>query len=152
MTMPAPPPRFLAILWTLAAVLLAAGWLSTRGEPAAASAQDTLPLADSIAARGAGAVDTAPAIAPATPAASRAGARVAQARADLDTPLMERLIFDPRDRRHGASGVANVGQPPGVPVARRALGLGLQLVFALFVLRTAPGERSSRSSTTASSS
>src|SRR5688572_32477783 len=53
MTMPAPPPRFLAILWALAAVLLVTGWLSTRGEPAPASAQDTIPPADSIAAPGA---------------------------------------------------------------------------------------------------
>ena len=150
--MPAPPPRFLTILWTLAAVLLAAGWLSTRGEPAAASAQDTIPLADSIAARGAVAVDTVPAIAPATPAASRAGARVAQARADLDTPLTERLIS-----------ILGIGVMVLLAwlmsVNRRAFptrivlwGTALQLVFALIILRTAPGEQFFASSTTPSSS
>jgi CNT family concentrative nucleoside transporter len=140
MTTPAPPPRFLAVLWTLAAVLLAAGWLSTRGEPAAASAQDTIPSADSIA-RGTAAVDTAPAIAPAVPAASQAGARVAQARTDLDTPMTERLI--------SILGIGVMVLLAWVmSVDRRAFptrivlwGTALQLVFALIILRTAPGEQ-----------
>ena len=40
--MPSPPPRFLAVLWTLAAVLLFTGWLTTRGEPTAAFDDESL--------------------------------------------------------------------------------------------------------------
>jgi CNT family concentrative nucleoside transporter len=142
MTMPSPPPRFLAVLWTLAAALLVTGWLVTRGEPVAASAQDTIPPADSVVSRApAVQADTAPAIAPPTPAASDAGARVAQARSDLHTPLHERLI--------SILGIGVMVLLAWLMSVRRDAfpwrivlwGTGLQLVFALIILRTAPGEQ-----------
>ena len=129
------PPRLLVTLWALAAVLLAAGVWSAR---AGAASQDTLtaPAAviqvDSVA----GVADTAP-----LPQASEAGARAAQARADLDTPLHERL-----------TSILGIGvmvllawllsvNRSAFPVRIVAWGIGLQLVFALLILRTAPGEQ-----------
>jgi CNT family concentrative nucleoside transporter len=143
MTMPALPPRFLAVLWTLAAVLLVAGIWSSRAGPAGATAQVPT-IADTASAQPdtvAGQPITPPLTAPAVPQASDAGARAAQARADLDTPFHERLLS-----------IFGIGFMVFVAwllsINRHAFpwrivlwGTALQLVFALLILRTAPGEQ-----------
>ncbi|HJR52425.1 MAG TPA: NupC/NupG family nucleoside CNT transporter [Gemmatimonadota bacterium] len=136
--MPAPPPRYLAVLWTLAGVLLVSGWMATRGEPAAAAAQDTVPPADSVAAPAMLQADTAGQTS--ISQAAQAGARVAEAREALATPLHERLI--------SVLGIAVMVllawlmsvDRSRFPWAIVLWGTGLQLVFALIILRTAPGE------------
>jgi CNT family concentrative nucleoside transporter len=135
------PPRLLVTLWTLAAALLVAGvWSSRAGaEGAQAGApQDTLAAPaftqpESLA----GIADTAAPL----PRASDAGARAAQARADLETPLHERLIS-----------ILGIGvmvllawlmsvDRSAFPWRIVLWGTGLQLVFALIILRTTPGEQ-----------
>jgi len=132
------PPRLIVALWALAVALLVAGVWASRAGPRGASAQDTVAMQpDSIAAQ----ADTAATIAPAVPQASEAGARLAQARADLDTPLHERLI--------SFLGIGVMVLLAWLmSVNRRAFpfrvvlwGTGLQLVFALIILRTTPGEQ-----------
>jgi CNT family concentrative nucleoside transporter len=135
------PPRLLVTFWALAAALLVAGvWSSRAGAEGsqATAPQDTLarPAAsqpDSVA----GVVDSAARV----PQASDAGARAAQAREDLETPLFERLIS-----------ILGIGVMIALAwtmsVDRSAFpwrivlwGTGLQLVFALIILRTTPGEQ-----------
>ncbi len=135
------PPRLLVTLWALAAALLAAGvWSSGAGAEGtqAGAPQDTLAAPaftqpESIA----GVADSAARL----PPASEAGARAAQARADLDTPLHERLIS-----------ILGIGvmvllawlmsiDRSAFPWRIVLWGTGLQLVFALIILRTTPGEQ-----------
>jgi CNT family concentrative nucleoside transporter len=131
MTMPAPPPRLLAALWTFAAVLLVAGILSARAAPREATAQAA------VAAQ----ADTQPDSVPALPQASEAGARAAQARADLETPFHERLIS-----MLGIGVMVLLAWLMSVdrgafPWRIVLWGTALQLVFALIILRTTPGEQ-----------
>ena len=128
------PPRLLVALWALAAALLVAGLWSSW----ARAAQDTL------AAPAAVAPDTVPGLAdsaaPRSPA-SQAGARAAQARADLDTPFHERLVS-----------ILGMGvmvliawllsvNRAAFPLRIVLWGTTLQIVFALLILRTQPGEQ-----------
>jgi CNT family concentrative nucleoside transporter len=139
------PSRLLIPLWVLAGVLLVAGFWAARVGPRGASAQDTVAArADTVAVRSdtaAAQADTAAAISPAVPQASEAGARLAQARADLDTPLRERLIS-----------ILGIGvivllawlmsvNRSAFPLRIVLWGTALQLVFALIILRTTPGEQ-----------
>jgi CNT family concentrative nucleoside transporter len=135
------PPRLLVTLWTLAAALLVAGVWSSR---AGAEGSQTPAAQDTLAAPAfthpeslAGVADTAAAL----PRASDAGARAAQARADLETPLHERLIS-----------ILGIGvmvllawlmsiDRSAFPWRIVLWGIGLQLVFALIILRTTPGEQ-----------
>lgn len=140
-------------LWMTAGVLLAAGWWAAVG-PRAAMAQrggmqDTMPAVrlDTIAPSGVGLGDTAqPIVSPAVPAdtapsLAAAGAAARLARESLDTPLHERLI--------SILGIAvMILIAWSISVNRRAFpwrvvlwGTGLQLVFALAILQTTPGER-----------
>jgi CNT family concentrative nucleoside transporter len=137
------PPRLLVALWALAAVLFVAGvWSSLAGARGAAAQVPT--IADSPAAQAdtvAPRADTAPVAEPRIPQASDAGARAAQARADIDTPFHERLL--------SIFGIAFMVLLAWLlSVNRRAFpwrivlwGTGLQIVFALLILRTAPGEQ-----------
>ncbi|CAN5874803.1 nucleoside transporter C-terminal domain-containing protein [soil metagenome] len=137
------PPRLLVALWALAAAILVAGVWSSRAGPSGATAQvptivDSSPAqADTVAAR----ADTAPVAAPRVPQASDAGARAAQARLDIDTPLHERLLSF-----FGIAFMILVAWLLSVDRSRFPLrivlwGVGLQIVFALLILRTAPGEQ-----------
>jgi CNT family concentrative nucleoside transporter len=135
------PPRLLVTLWTLAAALLVAGVWSSR---AGAVGSQTPATQDTLAAPAFtqpesldGVADTAAAL----PQASDAGARVAQARADLETPLHERLIS-----------ILGIGvmlllawlmsiDRSAFPWRIVLWGTSLQLVFALIILRTTPGEQ-----------
>lgn len=130
-------PRPLAALWVGAVVLLAAGAWSAAAQDTTGAAAAPQPLpADSVRASGVGgpAPDTTAAVSP-------AGAAAAAARADLDTEWWER-------------GVSLLGLGVMVLLAwllsidRRRFpgrvvlwGVGLQLVFALLILRTSPGEQ-----------
>jgi CNT family concentrative nucleoside transporter len=138
------PPRLLVTLWALAAVLLVVGVWSSRVGPRGAAAQDASPAQpdaavrqpDSLAAR----ADTAAAIAP-LPQASEAGARAAQARADLETPLHERLIsFLGIGVMVLLAWLMSVDRS-AFPLRIVLWGTALQLVFALIILRTTPGEQ-----------
>jgi CNT family concentrative nucleoside transporter len=137
------PPRLLVALWALAAVILVAGvWSSLAGGRGASAQVPT--IVDSPAAQAdtvAGQPMTPPVTAPALPQASDAGARAAQARADIDTPFHERLL--------SIFGIAFMVFLAWLLSVNRAAfpwrivlwGTGLQLVFALLILRTAPGEQ-----------
>ncbi len=119
--------RLAWVLWAIAIVLVLAGWGSARVEAdspwAVGAIQDTIAV-DTIAPSGVGAGDT-----------------VARARAELQTPWYERLI--------SLVGMAflvllawlisvNRG---GFPLRIVLWGAALQFVFALLILRTAPGEQ-----------
>jgi CNT family concentrative nucleoside transporter len=134
------PPRLLVALWALAAVLIAAGvWTSLAGARGATAQVPTIvdsvpALADTVAAQ----ADPA---APRIPQASDAGARAAQARRDIDTPMHERLLSF-----FGIGFMVLVAWLLSVDRSRFPLrivlwGIGLQLVFALLILRTQPGEQ-----------
>jgi CNT family concentrative nucleoside transporter len=130
------PPRLLVALWALAAVLFVAGVWASLPAPRGATAQVPAVL-DSASAQ----ADTAPAAAPRLPQASDAGARAAQARLDIDTPLHERLLSF-----FGIAFMILVAWLLSVDRTRFPLrivlwGVGLQIVFALVILRTAPGEQ-----------
>ena len=130
------PPRLLVALWALAAVLFVAGVWSSLAAARGATAQVPAVL-DSAPAP----ADTAPVTAPRIPQASDAGARAAQARADIDTPLHERLLSF-----FGIAFMVLVAWLLSVDRSRFPLrivlwGVGLQIVFALLILRTAPGEQ-----------
>jgi CNT family concentrative nucleoside transporter len=137
------PPRLLVALWALAAVLFVAGVWSSLAAARGATAQvpavldSAPPQADTVAAP----ADAAPVAAPRIPQASDAGARAAQARLDIDTPLHERLLSF-----FGIGFMILVAWL--LSVNRRAFpwrivlwGTGLQIIFALLILRTAPGEQ-----------
>jgi CNT family concentrative nucleoside transporter len=137
------PPRLLVALWALAAVLFAAGVWTSLAAARGATAQvpavlDSAPAqADTMAAQ----ADAAPVAAPRLPQASDAGARAAQARLDIDTPLHERLLSF-----FGIGFMILVAWLLSVDRSRFPLrivlwGVGLQIVFALLILRTAPGEQ-----------
>lgn len=135
------PPRLLVALWALAAALLVAGvWSSRAGAEGfqASAAQDTLSSpAGAQPESVAGIADTAASL----PKASDAGARAAQARADLDTPLHERLIsFLGIGVMVLLAWLMSVDRS-AFPWRVVLWGTGLQLVFALIILRTTPGEQ-----------
>ena len=124
-------PRTLAVLWTLAAVLLVAGAgsrvLASDGPAADLPAQET--VADSASATGVGG-----------PPDSATGQSLAGTRDDVSTPLYQRLLSV-------IGMVAILGLAWLMSVDRRAIpwrvvawGLGLQLLFALFILKTPVGE------------
>jgi CNT family concentrative nucleoside transporter len=143
MTMRASPPRLFIAIWVLAAVLLVAGAWASRAGPGWASGQ--VPASRDAASQEAdtvaGSPVASPVTAPAVPRAADAGARAAQARADLDTPLHERLI--------SILGIGVMVLLAWLMSVRRNAfpwrivlwGTGLQLVFALIILRTTPGEQ-----------
>jgi concentrative nucleoside transporter, CNT family len=148
-------PAGLMVLWTVAAFLLGAGVHRDRtaraavpaAVPAAAPAQEAaLPQAQPRDMQQplppvAPAPADAPAeLAPVPPDRAAAGQAVRQARADVDTPIHQRLVS-----------ILGLGvllliawalsvDRRGVPVRLIAWGLGLQFVFALFILRTRAGE------------
>jgi CNT family concentrative nucleoside transporter len=144
------PPVIFVALWTALAVLLAAGWWAGAAAPrplGAVAPQDTT-RADTVAPGGEGAgVAPAPVVVPNTAAAdtaaslSAAGERAAAARRDLQTPLTERAV--------SILGLAvMVGAAWAMSVNRRRFpwqvvfwGTALQLVFALLILKTGPGEQ-----------
>jgi len=141
---PSPPGRRpLPVLWGVVALLLAGGsWArAAPGDPVPVrSVQDT------VAPSGVGAGDTAAAIvAPEEPGpqvrTQAAGEAAARARADLDTPFHERLVSI-------LGLLVMIGIAWAISVDRRRFpvrivlwGVTLQLVFALLILRTAPGEQ-----------
>ena len=142
------PPRLVAALWALAALLLAAGWWAGAAAPRPAGAQDpvpadtTAPVADTARA-GADASDPVTVFQDTTGGAAdlaQAGARAAEARRGLETPFWERLIS-----LMGLGVLVLLAW--AMSVNRRAFptrvvlwGIALQFVFALLILRTTPGE------------
>ncbi|HUF90002.1 MAG TPA: NupC/NupG family nucleoside CNT transporter [Gemmatimonadota bacterium] len=122
------PARLLVVLWAMAGVLLVAGlWSSrdARGQDTGARGQDTI---------------IAPAAQP-TATAADAGVAAAQARRDLDTPIHERLLSF-----LGIAVMVLLAWLMSVDRSRFPArivfwGVGLQLAFALLILRTAPGEQ-----------
>jgi len=140
------PPIVFLLLWGLTGLLLAAGWWAGAAAPlplGAIAPQDTT-RADTIAPSGEGAgVTPAPVLVPAdtAPSLSTAGERAAAARRDLQTPLWERSI--------SLLGlVVMIAFAWAISVNRRRFpwavvfwGTALQIVFALLILRTDPGER-----------
>lgn len=148
------PSIGMAALWALTLALLATGWWAGRGDAparAAAAVQDTaatgaqLPLdsPDTVAPSGEGGGGTAaPVVVPDTAAGAPgdAGEAASQARRDLSTPLGERLISI-----LGLVVMIGIAWSLSVnrarfPVRIVAWGVGLQLLFAVLILRTAPGE------------
>lgn len=160
------PAKWVTALWAVTVVLLATGWwVSRSGSPAGAAlavaaVQDTatterqLPLdrtgPDTVAPTGEGAGEpAAPVIVPDTAAVQDtaapgqpgdAGEAARQARLDLDTPMTERLVSI-------LGLVVMIGLAWLMSVNRRmfpvrivAWGVALQLVFAILILRTGPGE------------
>ncbi len=146
------PSRPVLLLWTAAIVLLAAGWWAAAAAPRPLGAQDAAPAdttsaVETPAASGVGADTAAAPTAPpagdpaAGPNLSDAGAAAAQARMDLDTSRVERLIS-----LLGLGVMVLLAWL--LSVNRRAFptrivlwGIGLQVVFAILILRTAPGEQ-----------
>ncbi|MDX1623477.1 MAG: nucleoside transporter C-terminal domain-containing protein [Gemmatimonadota bacterium] len=155
------PSRALPALWALAAILLASGWVAGRGGGAAPAsavpvAQDTLArdtAADAapgdttavgparpIGAAPRGSLRAEPDTAAAAPAMDQAGERAAEARAELDTAWWQRAV--------SLLGLGVmvllawlVSVERGRFPARVVLwGIGLQLLFAVLILRTGPGE------------
>jgi len=144
---PSPPGRrsfpLSVLLWGVAALLLAGGsWArAAPGDPVPVrSGQDT------VATSGVGAGDTAAAIVAPEESGPQvrtqaAGEAAAQARADLDTPFHERIVSI-------LGLLVMIGIAWAISVDRRRFpvrivvwGVTLQLVFALLILRTAPGEQ-----------
>ncbi|HKY59556.1 MAG TPA: NupC/NupG family nucleoside CNT transporter [Gemmatimonadota bacterium] len=125
-----PPPSGLLAVWLACLLLVVAGLHAEAGQepadPGVAASQDTTVPAPPIA---------EPSL------TSQAGDAVARARAEIDTPLHERLI--------SVLGMAFLVFVAWVlSVDRRRFpariviwGAALQFVFALLILRTAPGEQ-----------
>jgi CNT family concentrative nucleoside transporter len=149
------PAAFLVPLWCLAALLTAAGWWAGSSDPRPAIAaglqdttrvlsQDTSPRPaglDTIAPSGAASGDTAaPIVVPDTSAAAVGSQRPAVTTRDYSTPLSSRAI--------SVLGLAVMVVIAWLfSVNRRAFpwrivwwGVALQFLFALVILRTAPGQ------------
>ena len=133
-------------LWCAAAILLAAGWWAGAAAPRPLGAAGAAPQ-DTVAPSGAGAgVAPAPVLVPDTaapdtaPSLSSAGERAAEARRSLETPLGERAVsFLGLAVMIGFAWVISVNRK-AFPWKLVVWGVGLQFVFALLILRTAPGE------------
>ena len=124
-----PPPSGLIALWLTLLVLIVAGLRApaaqSPADPGVAS-QDTTAAAPGVAE---------------PPLAAQAGDAVARARAEIDTPWHERLISV-----FGMAFLVFVAWIASVdrhrfPARIVFWGVALQLVFALLILRTAPGEQ-----------
>jgi len=123
------PPRGILLLWGLALLLLGTGAYAARAQE---GAQEATKASDSVV------VAPSPDTPQATPAAAEA---IRRARAEVATPWHGRLV--------SAFGlVAFLGIAWLLSTDRRLIpwrvvlwGTGLQLVFALFILRTPVGER-----------
>src|SRR5690606_28728222 len=123
--MPSMPSRRILLLWGLTALLLGAGAFAAR-------AQEATKASDSVA------VAPRPDTPQATPSAAEAMAR---ARAEVATPWHSRLLS-------GVGLFVLLGIAWLLSTDRRSIpwrvvlwGLGLQFVFAVFILRTPAGER-----------
>ncbi|HUG42243.1 MAG TPA: nucleoside transporter C-terminal domain-containing protein [Longimicrobiales bacterium] len=141
----APPFRPVHILWAVAALFLLAG-LASRMAPAAAqdpapavpvvdTAGASMQAADSARATGVGAAPDS-----ALPLAGVQGRRLGETRSDVDVPFYQRLVSV-----LGLIAILLIAW--ALSVERRrvdwrilAWGLGLQLMFALFILKTPIGE------------
>jgi CNT family concentrative nucleoside transporter len=141
------PRRGVLLLWAAAVFLLGAGASSVRAQEAtppqekSAAEAPAKASADTAAGTGADTAAGAPAVPGAdTAAAPTAAAAVSRARAAVETPWHARAL--------SAFGlVALVGMAWLLSVDRRSIpwrvivwGMGLQFVFALFILRTPVGE------------
>ena len=130
------PGRLLVLLWALTAAMVIVGILGSRE----ARGQDTTASSEAVSAAAPGLPDQT-VDAPAVGTASEAGAAAAQARRELQTPLHERLISF-----LGIAVLVAIAWLLSVDRSRFPLrivlwGVSLQLVFALLILRTAPGEQ-----------
>jgi len=119
------PPRGLLLLWGLAVLLLGAGAF-------AAHAQEATKASDSVV------VAPSPDTPQTTPAAGEA---ITRARAEVATPWYSRLVS-----AFGLVGLLGIAWLLStdrrlIPWRVVAWGVGLQFVFALFILRTPIGER-----------
>ncbi len=130
------PGRGLTALWSVTALLLVVGAVgSVAQDPASAgSASAAVQQADSVRATGVGAA------APEAEAGPAAAQAVDRARMDVDTPFWQRLVS-----LLGLLvliGIAWVLSVDRTDVPWRVLGwgLGLQLLFAVFILKTPMGE------------